>query len=151
MSSGLVREPSGQCWVLTPVVQRGPIPGQKEARKVGGTESEEGWGVEGQPGEGAGVRSPGTTTAPPPPAVLPGEDSPDHRAAHLASATPAAHLARPLPARPRPTSESAQPRVLRVGGIRAGDCGSRREGAEGHWPWVASTPAASPQVYPYSG
>lgn len=54
MSSGLVREPSSRCWVLTPVVQRGTESGQKEARKVGGTEGEEGWGVEGQPGEGGG-------------------------------------------------------------------------------------------------
>lgn len=91
---------------------------------------------------------PGVRAAPSHPSKSPREDSPDHRAPHLVSATPAAHLARPRTG-PSPTGpaqcQSAQPGVPRVGGTRVGGSSSRREGAKGHWP----SAAASPHIYPH--
>lgn len=111
--------------------------------------------MEGHPGEvgqeEAGARN--RNRASPAEQVPKGGDSPDHRAPHLVSATPAAHLARPG-AGPSPTGpaqrQSAQRGVPRVGGTTVGGSSSRREGAEGHWPCVTSSPAASPHIYPHA-
>lgn len=37
-----------------------------------------------------------------------------------------------------------------MGGTTVGGSSSRREGAEGHWPCVTSSPAASPHIYPHA-
>lgn len=84
--------------MLTPVIQRGPNPCQKEARKAGTQRAGTEWEVEGQPREGGVGRGRGQrhrSLYSPPKQFSQGYSPDDHSALHLVSATPAAHLAPP--------------------------------------------------------
>lgn len=115
--------------MLTPVIQRGPNPCQKEARKAGTQRAGTEWEVEGQPREGGVGRGRGQrhrSRDSPPKQFSQGYSPDDHSALHLVSATPAAHLAPPGSFQPGPAQrpESEQPGDLTVGGTRAGDSSS---------------------------
>lgn len=151
MRSGLVREPTG----ADPGDPKGtkPVPeGSEEGRD---TESGDGVGSGGTAkGRWSGKRPGSEAQEPllPTQAVLPGvlTRRPQRSSLGVCNSSRSPGPARFLPARPRPTSESEQPGDLTVGGTRAGGSSSLLERAEGYWPSVASTLAASPQIYPHS-